>query len=212
MRKTNFLSGLFGLLGICAVLAGLILAFGNIDAKPVLLTQPEAARSQITDTMDALCGGDYEAAGSRMYGTPDLGMDREAAEPVGRLIWDAFVESLSYELTGECYTTDTGLAQDMVIRGMDIGSVTATLQVRSQALLEQRVAEAKNPAELYDDNNEYREDLVMEVLYEATRQALEQDACQTEWNVTVNLIYENGQWWIMPEDALLEAISGGILK
>ena len=29
---------------------------------------------------------------------------------------------------------------------------------------------------------------------------------------TQNLIYKDGQWWIMPEQTLLQAISGGVLK
>lgn len=212
MRKTNFLSGFFAVLGFCAIALGLVLAMGNRDAKPVLLTSPDAARTQITQTMDALCEGDYETAGKHLYGKPDLGMDREAGEPVGNLVWDAFVQSLSYELSGDCYTTDTGLAQNVVIRGLDIDSVTATLGDRSQALLEERVEEAKDPSELYDENNDFREDLVMEVLYEAAQQALEQDAAEKTWEITVNLVYENGQWWVLPETALLQAISGGILK
>lgn len=212
MRKTNFFSLLFGFLGWVLLAAGLFLAMGNRDAKPVLLTAPDAARTQINQTMDALCQGDYETAGSNLYGKPDLGMDRAAAEPVGALVWEAFVESLSYELMGDCHSTDTGLAQNVVIRGLDIGSVTANLGERSQALLEARVKEAKDPSELYDENNDFREELVMEVLYEAARQALEQDATEKTWEVTINLVYENGQWWILPENALLEAVSGGILK
>ena len=47
---------------------------------------------------------------------------------------------------------------------------------------------------------------------ENIRRHLEQDAKQTSWELTLNLVYENGQWWIMPEQDLLRAISGGILK
>jgi len=212
MRISKFLSAVFGVLGFCAIAVGIVLAMGNRDAKPVLLTDPEAARTQITQTMDALSRGDYETASGNLYGTPDLGMGRVASEPVGELIWNAFVESFAYELSGECYTTDTGLAQNVVIRGMDIGSVTAVLGERSQALLEARVEQAKDPSELYDENNNFREDLVMDVLYEAAQQALTQDAQEKTWEITVNLVYENGQWWVQPEAALLEAISGGILK
>ena len=76
----------------------------------------------------------------------------------------------------------------------------------------QRVAEAEDPGEVYDENNDYREDLVMEVLQTAAREALQSDAREISWEITLNLVYENGQWWIMPEQTLLEAISGGILK
>jgi len=74
------------------------------------------------------------------------------------------------------------------------------------------VAQAEDPSEIYDENNDFREELVMEALYQAAEIALEKDAKECQWDVTVNLIYENGQWWILPESGLLEAVSGGILK
>ena len=52
----------------------------------------------------------------------------------------------------------------------------------------------------------------MDVLHDAAEDALDQDAKSVSWELTLNLIYENGQWWIMPEKLLLEAVSGGILK
>ena len=52
----------------------------------------------------------------------------------------------------------------------------------------------------------------LDALFTAAKEALKRDARQTSWDLTLNLVYENGQWWIMPEQALLRAISGGILK
>lgn len=212
MKMKKFLSGLFGLLGLCAAAAGIYLAFSNLNADPVLVTQPEAAREQVVTVLDAVCAGGYAAAGQEMYGTPDLGVDREAADEVGVLIWDAFVDSLSYELKGECYAVDDGVAQKVAISCLKIDSVTATLRERSQALLEQRVAEAEDTSELYDGTGEYREDLVMDVLRQAARQALAEDAVYETVQVQVNLVYKNGQWWVVPDTALLNVISGGMVK
>lgn len=212
MRKTNFISGVFAILGLAAAAAGILLALGNRNAQPVLMTAPDAATEKITQTLDAVCRGDYTAAQENLYGRTDLGLDRAASDPVGQLIWEAFAGSMSYELDGSCNTTASGLAQNVVIRGLDIESVTAGLGERTRALLEKRVEEATDPSELYDENHDFREELVLEVLYEAAQQALEQDAREKTWEVTVNLLYENGQWWLMGESGLLEAISGGIVK
>ena len=51
----------------------------------------------------------------------------------------------------------------------------------------------------------------MDVLYDAAQQALEEDAKTVTYSFTLNLVYANGQWWIKPESALLEAVTGGIL-
>lgn len=212
MNKIRFFSVVFGLLGACAAAAGIYLAVHNMNASPVLVRQPEAARNRVVTMLDALSEQDYDTVSSVLYGAPDLGLDREAQDPVGRMLWEAYAESVSYELVGEFYATDSGVAQNVVISGMDLGSVTANLRERSQKLLEERVAEAEDVSEIYDENYEYREEFVMDVLHDAAEDALDQDAKSVSWELTLNLIYENGQWWIMPEKLLLEAVSGGILK
>ena len=78
-------------------------------------------------------------------------------------------------------------------------------------MLEKRVEEAADISEVYDENNEYREEFVMDVLYEAARQALEEDAVTRTVELTIQLVYSEGQWWVVADSALLDAISGGIL-
>ena len=89
--------------------------------------------------------------------------------------------------------------------------MTAVLKDRSQALLEQRVDEAENLDEVYDDQLQYREDFVMDVLYDAAVAALEEDATTITTELTLNMTYQDGQWWIIADKLLLDAISGGIL-
>ena len=95
--------------------------------------------------------------------------------------------------------------------GLDITSVTSVLKDRSQALLEKRVAETEDADDVYDENNEYREDFVMQVLYDAAAQALEEDAQEMTVEFTVNLVYQNDEWMVVVDSELLDAISGGIL-
>ena len=94
---------------------------------------------------------------------------------------------------------------------MDVTSVTAVLKDRSQALLEQRVEEAEDLEDVYDENLQYREDFVMDVLYDAAVMALKEDAKTITAELTLNLSYQNEQWWIAADRELLDAISGGIL-
>ena len=145
-----------------------------------------------------------------IYGDLSFGVDSLPEDPVSLMFWNAFQESLSYTLEGELYTTREGLAQKVRVTGLDFSSVTATLRERSQHLLEQRVANAEDMSEIYDENNEYREELVMSVLYEAAQAALAEDAEYPEKEIIVNVIYRQGQWWIVADDALLDAVSGGI--
>lgn len=210
MMKKVF-AAVFAVIGICAAAAAVYIGANFTDREPQLLTPPTVARSKVVTLMDAVCEGDYDLASQAILGTPSLGVDREADGEVGALIWNAFQDSLSYELVGECYTTDDGLAQDVTITGLDIESVTVNLRQRSQTLLEQRVQEAEDTSEIYDENNDYREDFVMDVLYDAAVQALAEDAVEKTVSLTIKLSYSGGSWWVVADNGLLDAISGGIL-
>ena len=212
MKVSKIIAALFGVAGVCAAALCVHLAFENRNAIPVLVEQPESAREQVEIMMEAVSRNDYAAASEVIQGNPVFGADRAPADAVSGLIWDAFVESVSYELVGDLYATDSGVAQNIVVTTLDMGSVTANLKERSEKLLEQRVAAAEDPDEVYDENNEYREDFVMQVLYDATVAALNADARNVSHEVTINMIYENGQWWIVSDSALLSAITGGVLK
>ena len=211
-RKIGFFSGVYGVLGGFLAVICICLALLNMNAGPILLQQPQSAMDQVQTMLDALCAGDYDTVSSCLYGQPDLGVDREAEDPVGRLFWDALAESFSYEMGGVFHATDSGVALDVTVHALDLNSVTGNLRERARALMEQRIAEAEDTEDIYDENYDYREEFVMGALYQAAQDALSQDARQTSWTLTLNLVYENGQWWIMPEQDLLRAISGGILK
>ena len=212
MKVSKIIAALFGVAGVCAAALCVHLAFENRNAIPVLVEQPESAREQVEIMMEAVSRNDYAAASEVIQGNPVFGADRAPADAVSGLIWDAFVESVSYELVGDLYATDSGVAQNIKVTTLDMGSVTANLKERSKELLEQRVADAEDPDEVYDENNEYREDFVMQVLYDAAVEALKADAKMMEHEVTINMIYENGAWLIVPDSSLLNAISGGVLK
>lgn len=206
----NLFSGIFGLLGILLLAATVCLSFYALDASPALLAAPEDALNQSEAMMEAVARGDFADAASRMQGQPDLGADREPADEVGKMIWAAFLDSIRYEFTGECYATDSGVARDVTVETLDISGVTASLRQRSQTLLNQRVAAAEDVEQIYDENGDYREDFVMEVLHDAARQALAEDGVTVSREMTLNLVYRQGQWWVVPDGALLAAISGGI--
>lgn len=209
MNRSKLISRLFAAAGALLVVLAVVLSLSCLKADPVLVTVPEDAEKRADALMIALSQGEFEAAGKMLYGTPNLGVDREAADEVGVLIWDAFVDSIEYEFSGDFYATDSGIARNVTITALEITSVTDTLGERSQAMLERRVANAEDVSQVYDENNDYREDFVMNVLYDAAYQSLQEDARYTTREVTLNLVYRQGNWWVMPSQELLAAISGG---
>lgn len=209
---SRFLPAVFAVLGLCAAAAGVVLSLTSIHAEPVLLDKPEAARELVESMLDKVCAGDYEGAGALMIGQPSLGADRDAADEAGAVLWNAFTSSISYELTGECYATDSGVAQDVRVTALVLDSVTGSLRERTQALLQQRLEEAEDVSEIYDEDNNFREDVVMDALLEAMETAIREDAVYETVQIRISLTCQDGRWWVVPDSALLEAISGGILN
>lgn len=210
MKISKFFSGVFAVLGTVLLVGTVVLCLISLDAEPRLAEVPEAAREGAIAVVDALCQGDFSAAGSMMYGQPDLGADREPADAAGALIWDAFVGSLSYTLSREPSVEDSGVVWTVTVDALDISAVTASLEERAQALLRQRAETAEDAAALYDAENNFREDVVEEALLEAVAQALSEDAETVSREGTLKMIQRDGRWWAVPDQALLQAVSGGV--
>ena len=52
----------------------------------------------------------------------------------------------------------------------------------------------------------------MDVLEQAVRDALREDVTYTGMDLTINLVYSDGQWLVVSDSRLMEAITGGVVK
>ena len=206
MKKT---SGILGALALALAVLTAAMVWMAKDRPPLLLGQPEKAMEQAEAVMDRLCAGDYAGAAEGMVGRPDLGADREPADPAGTLLWKAFQESLRYEFQGQAYAVDQGLAWDAEVTCLNFDSVTENLGTRCRELLKDRVAKAEDMDQIYDENNEYREEVVLEVLREAVEAAIREDADTETRTVTLMLECVEGQWLVVPDGGLLNVFSWG---
>ena len=212
MKNSRIFSAVFAFLFLQLAALVLLICFSPLSHQPLLLKPSHEATLQTQDMLDAVCRGDYSAAEQFLLGQPSLGVDRPATDEVGQVFWDTFIKSLSYELQGPCFATGSGLGQAVSITCLDIDATSASLGQRSQALLEELLVSSEDTSDVYDENNEYRKDVVMEVLHQAVQDVLAEDAVYRTTTITVNLVQNDGTWWILPEDALLSAISGGIIS
>lgn len=210
MNTSKGLSRLFGILGAVLAVVVLCICLMARDASPVLLSGGKDASAHAGAMLSRLCAGDYAGASAYLYGNPKLDADQERSSAVSQQIWEAFTNSLHYELVGDCYATTSGVAQNAKIQSLDIPSITGNLKLQTQSLLESRIENAENMSDVYDANYVYRQDFVDSVLRDAAAQAIAAGA-YTEREVTLNMVYEKGQWWVVPDQAFLNAISGGIL-
>lgn len=212
MRASKICSVFFGVIG--TVLAALVLTLCLLGrgAEPEILMEPDGAVLCARSMMTKLCAGDYAGASAYLYGRPQLDSGKGRETETGDQIWEAFTSSMEYELVGRCHATTGGIAQRVRLRSLAVPSITGGLKERAQNLLEARVNQAEDMAQVYDENYDYREDFVLAVLHDATADAIAQDGQYTEQELTLNLVYDRNQWWIVPDQALLNAISGGVLE
>lgn len=210
MYEKPILSRVFAILGAILAVAVLVICLTQRSSRPLLLHTASGAEECAQGLMERICAGDYAGAAQYLYGTPSLGDETQRETPASQLIWDAFLSSLSCRPQGDCYADENGLAQDYILSGLDIPSLVAKLKEAVPAVLEAQVDGAENLALVYDDNWQYREEFAQSVLEETARQVTAGIA-PVERQITLRLAFEDGQWWVVPDQQLITAISGGIL-
>lgn len=207
---TKLFAVIFALAAFLSAAGAVYLCAEGLGQPPVLLTPALDAQNTAVAFLDAICAGDYETAQSHLLGTPALGVDRPSDTELGCLVWDAFVESMSYTLQGESFISGTGIAQEVTLHFLDMDATTAGLRTRSEALLADLQRHAEDVSELYAPDGSYREDVVMEVVKTAVGQVLTADVAMTAVSLRLELTCVDGTWWVVPDEGLLQAISGGL--
>ena len=206
----RFVAWLFGIAALALAGAAVAAVILLGDALPVMAEYPAAAQDTADRFMGAICDGDFEEAQTMLLGQPELGADWTPTQKVGAQIWASVIDSSDYMLVGDCYPVEGGVAQNVIFLCLEISSVTENLGIRTERALEERVALAENAADIYDEQNDYREELIFEILEEVMEQALWGDSRYVEQELTLNLVWRDGQWWILPEQKLLGELFGGI--
>lgn len=208
MKIARFFAAVFAVLGSLLLIMSLGLCLLSLNAPVRVLEMPQGAVDCSEAFAQALNEGDLTAAAQLIYGQPDLGAEGDPADAETAQVWDAFLESISFEYTGKCYVSENGFARDASVAVLDVASVTQKLPERTQSLVNQKIAAAAALEEVYDEEGRFREELVTQILQEALDQSLTQDAHVVMREVTVKLINRDGTWWVVPDQMLLQAISG----
>lgn len=211
MKATNGLARVFGTMGILLAALAVTVSLLAREASPWMLVAPRGASTCAEAMLSRLSAGDYAGASEYLYGHPSLDAGKIHSSELTQQIWDAFTGSLQYELMGGCYATTKGIAQKVLISGLEISSVTGSLQQRAQSLLEARVDRADSMDEIYDEDFNYRADLLSAVLHDAADEAVAKDGRMQQRELTLNMVYENDRWWVVLDQPLLNAISGGMV-
>lgn len=210
MKKNRIFSNLLAALAVITALASVYLISIAMAAPPIMVGQPAAISARVEEMLTAVCRADYETVSGMLYERPNLGSYPEERSAAEDLLWTAYLESLEYEIMGNCYAGDSGLTVDVKIRALDINETVSDLGNRTQRMLADRMEQAENISEIYNESNDFHQEMVMEILREATMQSLQESTAYQEQTISLNLVFEKGEWWILPNTELLNILSGAV--
>jgi len=208
MKIARFFAAILGCIGVLLLLGSMSFFLLNRNAPVRILELPQEAVSVAEDFVKDLNEGNLEAAAQLMYGQPDLGVGTVPASVESAILWDAFCSSIAVEPVGDWNVEQGCLVRNVSITNLDVSTVLGKIPERVQPLLDQRIAAAENLAEIYDENNDFREELVEEVLHQALQQSLSQDGQSVTRELPLKLINRDGRWWVVPHQNLLQILTG----
>lgn len=208
MKSARFFAYIFACIGLILLIGSMGFFLLNRNANVRIREIPQGAVSCCDGFSQALNEGDLEGASRLIYGQPDFGVDVLPGQPESAALWDAFLGSIAVDFVGNWSVEQSTLVRTGTVTTLDVSGVLEKLPQRVQALMNQKIASAENLADIYDENNNFRAELTEAILQEALQQAMTQDAKTVTREVTVKLVNRDGSWWVVPDQALLQALSG----
>ena len=205
------ISLLFGLLALLLMAGSVLLSFSGRNMPVALLSLSDAAEECTTQFADKLNEGDLEGALTLIAGNVTASLSGEEASVLSEALWQWYLDSITVEFPGECYATDAGICRDAVVQAMAISDVLAILQERATGLLSEAV-KAVGEGNAYNEEGGYREEFVMETLRDGIAGILAEEDLIFHREITLQLVYGNSQWRILPDQALVDILSGGMRK
>lgn len=192
MRK--LFSGLLAALGAGLMVLTLVLCLLSLNAQPKILEFPQQASTLAQNFATALNQGDLDQAGGYIYGQPALTAGADWTDEAKEQIWQAYTGSLRCSPSQEPTATDQGIDWTVEIQYLDVAALMDAWQAQTNALL--TGSEEAPDAQL--------------ALSDGLSQALAEDQTTLSQELTLHLIFWDGQWWISPDTALLQLLSGQV--
>lgn len=209
MKISKLASGLFAAVGSVLLIGTIVVSFWALY-RPVKAVKPtEEANALAQSVLSALDDGDLFTVGAYLYGKPALGLDREPATAEGKQLWNAYRDSIAVNTEEKCYGEGTNIYQTAQVTYMDIAQTLLGLDRRAGELLQQKLDAEEEPAALLDENGEVPQTLKDALRAEALAEVLA-DAKTLTTQITFQLIEKDGQWWVLPDQALMDILSAGL--
>ena len=165
----------------------------------------------VINFLGALSRGEYEEAYARMDYVETLGLDHEPQRESQKQLFAAMRRTFSAELYGDCTVNGERAYQQVSCRYLEVDKLNT--EARSEALLIiSRYVSSHSVGELYNENGNYRPELMWEAWDQAVLELLQQhpEDYRSSAGVQLELRWHDGAWHVVPNDKLLQLLTGGI--
>lgn len=196
LKVAKFFAVIFAIAGIVLLLGSCVICLASVNSSVKILEYPDRAADCSQQLLDAVSAGDYPALESLLYGTPSLGTDPSSVSARTQALWNGFRSNMTLTYSGNLYLLDSMLARDGVLTVPDI-----------PAILEKAEAAARQMLTL-PEGSQVSAQQVEQALDAALTQVFQGEVPTTSHTVTVKFFLRDGQWWAVPDQTFLQAISG----
>ena len=156
-----------------------------------------------------VCDKDEEDAKKILSSDDSLFVSPENPDETEELIFSSLRESYSYSVTDPGSSEDTHTSVSASINYLDMEKSVPELKEYVNSRLAELVENSRR-SDVYDENDEYRQDVLNDVYAEAVKKVLEDpEKYYSDSDITLDLDYSNGEWRVAPNPALKLALSGG---
>lgn len=189
-----------GTLTLCVLAPSL----GMLIARPA--GDPAAV---ITEFLDALTARDWPAAYEKMDAYSQLGLENAPEDPAAAALAEALGESYAYTLTGECAVEGLVARQSVRFTRLSLSQAERAAEERLPSVLAD-IVDSRPRSQVYDSDDNYFPQVAREAYLTALTEILHDPAAYlvTE-DLTLTARFAGGEWAVVPDQALLLALSGG---
>jgi len=153
--------------------------------------------------------GNYPESYKYLKDYSTLGLENTPSDDYTDKIYTALKDSYSFELVGNAVITEFTAEQTVRFTYLEIAAISEDISLRIDDLLEERIEELPWH-QIYDDNGDYRTDLLDEVYDTAFDAAMEKaDSYTVTTEYIVSLEYVEDTWFILVNDDMTYCFAGG---
>lgn len=199
----------FGILAAVLAVLTVVLSFTCRNANPIVLGGQSRAQKQVqallrdVQAADAALVADYFTPGT------DLAQIYNLDNPVAKELYGIVWKNLTYENVSKVRGDSASLALDVTVNAPDAAKLLASAKEQVRPLVNASIESGTDTETMYDEDFQLREEFLNEILLEALER-VKGDIPFRQERITVYIRRSDSGWEILPEDGLIDALSGWI--